>query len=236
MICPSCGKMIPDNSTFCPECGTPFSYAAQAPVQSDPMAMGDYQYTTAPAKKSKLPIIIVAVVAVVLIVCGVIFGPKIINALGPKPEEAVTTYLDAYFEGDADAVIELYPEEFITYIEDEYDLEHDDLVKAVENNLKDLDYFDDWTVEYKVKKVKDGKERKIEKLKEACEDEMELKISDLKLVTVELKLEYEKDGDKDKDKEDITVPVVKSNGKWYVFCSPTNPEKGEKLIEDLIDD
>lgn len=219
MTCQQCGNLIPDGSAACPACGAPCAQPESLPVK----------------KKSKLPLIIVLIALVLLIGGGAAYVFFVIDPFGEKPEDAVLTYMDAFFGADGEAVADLYPEEMLAYFEDEYDADRDKIVKSVEEEIAEMDDFESWEVEYKVKKVKDGKEKKIEKLKEACEDEMELEITDLKYVVLEMKFEYKKDGEKEKEKNDVSIPVVKSKGKWYVFCLPDKPFSADYFIEKVTD-
>ena len=63
----------------------------------------------------------------------------------------------------------------------------------------------------------------------------ELEITDLKYVVLEKKFEYKKDGEKEKEKNDVSIPVVKSKGKWYVFCLPDKPFSADYFIEKVTD-
>lgn len=84
MICNKCGNEYPDNVPYCPYCTNnaqqqaPVQYAQQPVQYAQPAPVA----TMPPKKKSKLPIIIVAVLLVAAIVAGVIFLPGMLKKDG----------------------------------------------------------------------------------------------------------------------------------------------------------
>ncbi len=68
MFCKKCGAEIPEGKKFCADCGTP---------------------VTVEKKNSKIALIVVVCIAVIAIICAVVFGVKL--ASGNKAEELSTT-------------------------------------------------------------------------------------------------------------------------------------------------
>lgn len=77
MLCPHCHTQIPDDADFCGECGAKMSLA---PVPTTPRQMETGPSTNVPrvspaeenAQNTALGIVVVASIAVVAILCGVI--------------------------------------------------------------------------------------------------------------------------------------------------------------------
>ncbi len=110
MFCRFCGKEAQDGQTFCPYCGkkdeAPIKneepiYTPPTQKQSVQPAFEPQMNQPAPAekkKKSKLPIILVALILVVAIVAGVIFVPGLLKDKDEK--EMVTVWVISEFTLD----------------------------------------------------------------------------------------------------------------------------------------
>lgn len=109
MICPQCGKELPQNAVFCGDCGA-----------------------SLPAKKEKKPFPLKIVLCVVLAVSLLLnlfflirplFGKQKVVFEGKgynTPEEAITAYAEAFKDGDVDKMISTFAVE--SYV-DNFDLE-----------------------------------------------------------------------------------------------------------------
>lgn len=106
MFCEKCGSILPENAAFCSECGAKCNIS----VQTQPPVMPGWQPNPAQApvqkksrskkakegKKSPVKIIIALVLVAALVVCGIIFVPKLLkggkidvkdNAFAAKAED-----------------------------------------------------------------------------------------------------------------------------------------------------
>lgn len=97
MLCTKCGKTVPDESEFCPFCGTELERAAApapapAPVATVPVQPQQPQHAPAPTQSSGRGVLIAVIAAVVLVVLvlGGIGAYKVINKLVLRPPVATT--------------------------------------------------------------------------------------------------------------------------------------------------
>lgn len=86
MYCPNCGKEVPDGGTFCPSCGAKLNTPVPVPAR-DPAPVPQTPPAPNPAAEKKkqrvLWIVFAAVVVVIAIVFGVIFGTASEKAYKP---------------------------------------------------------------------------------------------------------------------------------------------------------
>lgn len=134
MNCTKCGSNLPENSMFCPGCGSAVQTAPpqnpvyeqpvqqstgqpmyQQPVQQQPAGQPMYQqpYPTTPKKKSKAPwialgvslFLLIAIIAIVIILL-VSCG----SDANSSPEKLVTGFLEAISDNEAEDCLDtLYP-------------------------------------------------------------------------------------------------------------------------------
>ena len=239
MNCRRCGAIIPNGGNNCPACGTPV--APVQPVQTaqpvQPVAPGAAYapvrpVAPKPASKTsildkvmqgpsftvagvKVPVFAAAaaVVALLLVIllAVLIFG-------GNSPEDIAETYIEANYFGDADAddVLDLYPEEYVEYLLDEYDIDEDDLIASIEDYLEDRrDECEDEEFELddiEIRSVKDKKKKDYDEIVEFFDDEFDLEVEGFKLV--KCKVYYEEEGDEESDT--LQVLVVEIDGDYYI--------------------
>jgi len=98
--CPQCGAQLPDDATFCAQCGTPLA-APQAPVNQPAPAAPQ-------PKKKNLGLIAGLVLAVALIVAAVILVPKFLKNR-PAADGAETIEPQQEFSGSVPAASPLIP-------------------------------------------------------------------------------------------------------------------------------
>lgn len=86
MICQNCGKEIPDNTPFCPQCGTPANAQTTTqtpPVYQQPVYQTPLQYSFVPVPpidvKSKPDGM--AIASMVLGICSILFSSSIMFGL-----------------------------------------------------------------------------------------------------------------------------------------------------------
>ena len=119
MICNKCGNECPEGSLFCTGCGARFEEEAPIVFENEPaeptfeqpeptnyydpnayIPMEEYA-APAPAKKSKLPLILAAVAAVVVVALAALFFLG-----GSKAESIAVEYVTAMFMDDPDTIEE----------------------------------------------------------------------------------------------------------------------------------
>ena len=208
-ICPTCGAQLNDDAVFCAACGNAVPTAVEAAPQIDGFAPAAAQ-PSGGNKKALIAIVAVAAVAAVVLVI-VLF-----STLFSSPKSTVKAYFRAMNSRNASKIVKLeYPKPVLEYMEDEDDKDKDDIIDSIEDRfeLKDKLYGDDWKYkDIKITKVKDMKDDDFEELQEELEDELDMKITDAKIVKVDYTIEGEDD---DQDVEDAEFAVIKYKGKWY---------------------
>lgn len=261
--CPNCKAQLEDDVVFCNECGTKVD---SAPAQAEP-ASSDATSNAAPAgnsilenaaqttKNSNIGIIAVAAAALVLIV--------ILVALlggGGGAKGAIKSYFAALEKGDTDKLITaMVPKAGLEdYIDDMYDADYKDYVKAYDAFYKVM-----WSglkkegkvkLDYEIKTIESVK--KLDKLKK---DAKNIGISDLDDVqdllddwmddygvdadkvkeayVAEVKYTLEADGEKIL-KDDGICLIYKYSGKYYVLGDlPTADDIISEIVydDDLLD-
>jgi hypothetical protein len=161
----------------------------------------------------KVPVFAAAAAAValllVILLAVLIFG-------GNSPEDIAETTVERYFgEADADDILDLYPEEYVEYLLDEYEIDEDDLIAAIEDYIEEtVDDCEDEEIELydvEIRSVKDKKKKNYENLVEFYEDELDLEVEDIKVVKCKAYYEYE--GDDETETYEITVICI--DGDYY---------------------
>jgi len=169
---------------------------------------GGVRVNTQPSKnnlKKLLPLvaIVVAVVLVIVLICRLIAG---------TPKGVVKDYVKALSKQDAEAFIDLCPDEFVENLLDDYDISERNLEKTIEVCLdEDLEGYED----AKLKKFKD-KEKADDDDLDDVNDYLDLDKDVKKGYEYEIKIEYD-----DGDSGTLVVDAFKYRGKWYCYnaCS-----------------
>lgn len=81
MFCTNCGKQIPDHVKFCTYCGTKIEQQAEIPIHAPVVPEPAPSYPVVPKKRSKLPMILVIILAVVLMGVGIFVVFKLVSSL-----------------------------------------------------------------------------------------------------------------------------------------------------------
>lgn len=124
MFCPNCGANAPDTEKFCPTCGTALGGANEAPA-----APAEKPNDIVALIKSKWPIIVGAVVAVIAVVF-------LFNLLFGGAEAAAKKYVKNSIKGNFEAA----DKSLLVRKEDQFDAAADDLDMSLEDYLKE--YYD----------------------------------------------------------------------------------------------
>lgn len=174
MFCGKCGTKNVDDAVLCIGCGAKINDG-----QSEKTSIA----TDSNAKNRKVGMIAVAAIAAVVVVIAavLIFGGRSYNK-ATTVEQLVEQYSEAYLKADAEALLDLVPEEVIDYISEEYGRDED---KVIENIQRRFDYDDlplDAEAPYEIEEVEDVTGEDFFNLQDSYGD-MGIKVSAAKLVT-----------------------------------------------------
>lgn len=227
-FCEFCGTQLSDDAVFCPNCGNqkgeqiapaPAPTAAQAPVQNVPpqpdnqniyqsqqyVSNMPYQAAPAPKKKSKLPFIAVALIAVValfFIFKNGVFG-------GGNYETPIKYFCEAMSEASLSKLYKALPPTFEKYVSSALGL----MGMNEEDLLDELGIFSEAGVSVKYEII--SKEPLTKDELEDYSDDLSsfyMKTMDVKTGYM-LHIRFEMDGDV--DYEDIAVGKVE--GRWCII-------------------
>ena len=158
---------------------------------------------------------IAAAVVLVIILAIVLLGK-------PAYQKPIDTYISVMFKGKASKIKSLAPDAYWEYMEDEEDLDVDEFIEDYEDEWDDFidemedEYGDNIRVTYKVEKVKDLSDKKVEKIAEALDEQYDIDEKSVKAAK-RLDLEMTIKGSEDDDDNDAEFTVVKIGSKWYMI-------------------
>lgn len=207
MFCGKCGVKNADNATFCAGCGAKLN-GGQTVKNSKPVVINSND------KNRKVGMIAVAVIAVIVIALIIsLFG-------GRSYKSTVKKFVNAQFNADAEAILELIPEKMITYALEEEgydDDERDEFIEEgneeLQDQLDDIESYlgEDWTVSHEILTVEDVTGDELNDLKDDYED-IDIKVSAAKTVEVELTV---KAGETETSNS-LDISVIKVGRSWYL--------------------
>lgn len=207
MFCGKCGTKNTDDATFCTGCGAKLN-GEQVVKNSTPVAINPND------KNRKVGMIAVAVVAVIVIAL-------IISLFGGRSYKAtVEKFINAQFDADAEAIVELIPEKMIAYALEEEGYDDDELDEFIEEGNEELqdqlDYIErylgeDWTVSHEILTVEDVTGDDLDDLKDDYKD-IDIKVSAAKTVEVELTV---KAGETETSNS-LDISLIKVGRSWYL--------------------
>ncbi len=118
-FCGNCGAQIEDSMKFCTSCGTPVQSEHNSVTESGSLVQ---KIMSGKKPNGKLIAIIAAAVAVVIVLCVVFIGGGG-NGVSSY-EDAVDLYYEMVFDSsfDIDDIEKIAPQEFLEYLDDEYDV------------------------------------------------------------------------------------------------------------------
>lgn len=204
-VCAACGTPLAEGSSFCIGCGTPVSSVA-APAGKPPRTPKTSILDKLPISKKKLIIAASALLAVVvaIIVIWAIFDDDRMDV--------AEDYCTAMLEGDAETIVELFPDEVKGFDDVE------DLLEELEDNLYYYveryadQYGDDWDFEVEPIHVNECDKDTLRSLNRNYDDEFDFKVDAAADVLVLVTIEGE-----DSEYGSVqTVRVVEINGDWYL--------------------
>ena len=230
MYCRKCGAKQLDDAVFCSECGTRLAAEGQpanpAAAQNSAPAQNQVPVTqpvmnavspeAAQKKKHRRIGVIAVIVAVVLIAGLVTLGVFLFG--GRSYKSTVKQFMKAWEEQDAEAMIELLPEEALdTLVEDDW---FDSLEEAVEDLQEQLEAetkyygeeYGDWDISWKIIKEKDCSKAKLKKIQKELRTVGVDDVTEAKIVTIEGTMKY----DELEETDERDVVVVKIGRSWYM--------------------
>lgn len=206
MFCGKCGAKNENNAKFCTECGAILNGVnMQEDLSSVTTDLNDKN-----RKVGMIAVFIIALVGVVMI--WLLFG-------GRSYKAAIEQYFDATFEADAEAIMDLLPEELMDYIleEEGYELDEcmDEMNEELQEALDSLDNYlgENWHASYEILNVEDMSSSDLEDLREAYEDEnIDMKVSAAKTVEVEITVKAEDS----ENSNTMDLTLIKVGRSWYL--------------------
>lgn len=223
MFCGKCGTQNPDTATFCKSCGTRLNgqtkpavkTATKTPVRAQPQQQHkrpEPKYKRRQDKKVGM-IAVAAVVVIVLILALVLFG-------GRSYKSTVKQFFNATFDVDGKAIVNLIPDDLISYALEEsgYDEDElDEMIEDIEDEFQDQlssinRYFgEDWDVSYEILSAESIKGDDLKDLKKDYE-KLGVKISAAKDVELELTIT----AGETETSNSTTISLIKVGRSWYM--------------------
>lgn len=199
------------------------SYQPQQYNQYQQYPQQQYSSLAQPAKKSKTKFIIigvcaVAIIAIVVILVIVLGG----NKHGYKSyEDAIEAYFKAE-QGDVDAMLSLFPEEYIEKISKTYETMYNSsfqeyMEKSVQEEIESYKnrYGDDFHIEYEIVETEDLSESELSSMQSSLSLYASMDVTIANGKEVKVKATYT--GSKDTYERTRYIDVYQIDGKWYTL-------------------
>ena len=198
-FCSKCGNELKEGARFCSVCGNPVKQIQSGQRAATAETNEERQGSAVPVKKNK-NLWLLAIPAVILIILLAIFGVKAV--LSPAYLKPVKYMEKAFNKQDIDLLKKAVPDEYAAWMTDD-----------LEDDMFDLDS------DYKIKiKVTDKEKIAKKDLEETLIDDyyvLDSIAEDAKAgYILEAEATLKQDGEK--DTQDITLVVVKVDGKWVI--------------------
>jgi uncharacterized membrane protein YvbJ len=229
MYCRKCGAKQLDDAVFCSECGTRLAAEGQsanpaaaqnsAPAQNQAAVSQPVMNAVSPEaaqkKKHRRIGVIAVIVAVVLIAGLVTLGVFLFG--GRNYKATAKQFSKALGEANAEAIVELFPKEYINSVMEQGDF--DSVDEAIENLQEDLDKekkslekeYGDIELSYEVGKIKDCSKTKLKDIQKEL-NEFDIEIEEAKIASIEATLKH----NEGKEHNDMQLVLVKIGRSWYV--------------------
>ena len=198
-FCSKCGNELKEGARFCSVCGNPVKQIQSGQSAAIAETNEERQGSAVPVKKNK-NLWLLAIPAAILIILLAIFGVKAV--LSPAYLKPVKYMEKAFNKQDIDLLKKAVPDEYAAWMTDD-----------LEDDMFDLDS------DYKIKiKVTDKEKIAKKDLEETLIDDyyvLDSIAEDAKAgYILEAEATLKQDGEK--DTQDITLVVVKVDGKWVI--------------------
>lgn len=207
MFCGKCGAKNTDNVEFCTNCGAKLNKSTSTRTAA-------VSLVTQNEKNRKVGMIAVAVIVVLVIILGVVlFG-------GRSYKATVKKFVDATFDADAKAIVDLMPEEIITYALEQEGYESGELNdfidegdEALQEQLDSLNGYlgEGWKISYNITDEEDVKGDDLDDVKDAYED-VDIKVSSAKNVEIVITVS----GDETESSNTLDISLIKIGRSWYL--------------------
>lgn len=207
MFCGKCGAKNTDNVEFCTNCGAKLNKSTSTRTAA-------VSLVTQNEKNRKVGMIAVAVIVVLVIILGVVlFG-------GRSYKATVKKFVDATFDADAKAIVDLMPEEIITYALEQEGYESGELNdfidegdEALQEQLDSLNGYlgEGWKISYNITDEEDVKGEDLDDVKDAYED-VDIKVSSAKNVEIVITVS----GDETESSNTLDISLIKIGRSWYL--------------------
>ncbi len=240
-FCQHCGSSIAPNAKFCSSCGRPLGASAAGYGEIAKNAaqdagkkiadfsrnagerasefIGDVKKNGFTTRKQRIIGIsgIVAVVLVVVILASLLFG-------GRSYKAAVEQFIDAQLEANGRMMVELIPEDLISYImKEEGFTRRSELIQMLQNKYDDLhdtiEYRENsgWSYHFSYDIVSTTNADKGELKDIAAEyKDHDIKVSAAKTIEIECIVEWSKDEQETSQTSTMTLLLIKVGNSWYV--------------------
>ena len=212
-FCGNCGAQMDDSAVICGNCGCSMANNQPTFTPSNPE-----QEKAKKCKRKKIIGICSSVLAIVLIViiCFTYLG-------GRSEKTVVETYIKSGVENpDAASLVELFPEEFVTYQLRKEGMSRTEAIKEMQETLDNVydqidKYCDDWSVSWEIIDTIDASDSEVKYFSADCKDLYGFEVSGQKDLTVEMTVEITKDGEKNIKDQECDLQIIKIGKSWYLW-------------------
>lgn len=209
MFCGKCGAKNADYAEFCTNCG---AKVGKSNSENRVLIVADQD------EKKKIGIITVAVVAIIVVVIAFI-GFFLFGGRGYK--STIDKYVDAIYEADGEALLDLLPDKLVDYGMVEYAYERnsddidimDELNEMLQAQVDSTDsyYGKGWEVSNEITDDEDIKGDDLDDIKRAYEV-ANIKVSAAKNVEVVVTVK----GGETENSYTVDIALIKSGRSWYL--------------------
>ncbi len=238
MFCPNCNQQVPEDATFCTNCGMrmqntaapvypvtpPYAQPYVQPTYASPAPGYPPQFPTAKAG-SKKPIIIISVLIGIAAIIVALFLALGGGANHNSPETVAEDFIKAYIDFDVDTMLDCMPEDVIDSLIDKSNCDtRDELEDLLEETYKSRFEYKNITIsieETDVEYITDS-DSEFEECLDDIKDEYDLsnrdsdKIEECATVKMELAVTAKINGKRLDDTDIVTFYCVKIDSDWYV--------------------
>lgn len=200
MFCTNCGTKNDNNALFCSGCGTRFDV-------THPTVQTELSHETGfHSNKRTVGIVIAAVAAIAALIIGFFVLTGGIGTQERTYKDVVADLCKAVENCDAKAIVELLPDDVITFLMEENNMTKRELI----NDLQDVaDEFSAYSITYEILGTEPYDD--LENLK-AQYNQAGVNVSDAKIVNTIITLIIEDETDSDR----IGILLIKVDGQWYL--------------------
>ena len=215
MFCKNCGAPLKEGAKFCSKCGTPVSINASGAVggKNEKYTEGRTSYSQT---QKRLPYLAIGVIVLGVIVLAVV-GKFVFGRGYVKPVKAFVKGIE---QEDGEKMLSAYSENTIKKMEDNFGVKGRKLEKQMEKNSlymiteEDLDG-EDIKIKYKIEDNKKLDKEDIKDIKKDLKEFMDIREDISAARELDVVFTIYVDGDEE-DETDITMQVIKVDGKWYI--------------------